>query len=54
MTATWALVFMICLRTCEPVYATNFPSRVACVMAIPKDQDRFPKEKYVCLPISKD
>lgn len=54
MTATWALVFMLCSRGCEPQYAINYNSRSECARAIPKQEGMVIKEKYVCIPISKD
>lgn len=54
MTATWALVFMLCSRSCEPQYAINYRSRGECVRAIPKQESKVVTEKYVCIPISKD
>lgn len=54
MTATWALVFMLCSRSCEPQYAINYNSRSECARAIPKQEGMVIKEKYVCIPISKD
>jgi len=38
MTATWALVFMLCSSRCEPQYAINYSSRGECVRAIPKQE----------------
>jgi hypothetical protein len=52
MTATWALVFMLCYRSCEPQYSIPYSSRSECVRAIPKDMRM--SEKAVCIPISKD
>lgn len=52
MTATWALVFMLCSRICEPQYTIPYNSRGECVRAIPKDMRT--GEKVVCIPISKD
>ena len=54
MTATWALIFMICYRSCEPQYAINYNSRGECVRAIPKQESWASRERYACVPISKD
>jgi len=55
MTATWALVFMLCSTTrCEPQYAIPYSTRGECVRAVPKQEGMVIKEKYVCIPISKD
>ena len=52
MTATWALVFMLCSSKCEPQYTINYNSRSECVRAIPRDMRM--SEKAMCIPISKD
>jgi len=54
MTATWALVYFLCSSRCEPQYAINYNLRSECVKAIPKQEGMVIREKFVCIPISKD
>ena len=57
MTATWALVFMICSGRggCTVDYVENYNTRAECVKRIPKDQSMFYNaNRAMCAPISKD
>lgn len=47
---TWAMVFMLCTKTCVAEYVETYPSRAACVKNIPKDTYYTVR----CLPVSKD
>ena len=54
MTATWALVYMLCSRSCVAQYAIPYETRRECVRNMPKQDSVFSNEKYVCVPLSKD
>jgi len=54
MTATWALVYMLCSSRCEPQYVITYNLRSECVKAIPEQEGKVIREKFVCIPISKD
>jgi len=54
MTATWALVYLLCSKTCTPQYAIPYETRGECVRNIPKREGMIVTEKYSCIPISKD
>jgi hypothetical protein len=54
MTATWALVYMLCTRSCVAQYAIPYDTRKECVRNIPKQEGMMQQEKYVCIPLSKD
>jgi len=54
MTATWVLVYMICAGRCEAQYAIPYETRGECVRHIPKQEGMVIKDKYVCIPTSKD
>jgi hypothetical protein len=57
MTATWALVFMICTGRggCTVDYVENYNTRVECVKRIPKDTSFiYQSHRAICAPISKD
>jgi hypothetical protein len=54
MTATWALVFIICTGRyeCTPQYVENYNTRKECKAAMPKE--KLITQYAVCAPISKD
>jgi hypothetical protein len=54
MIATWAMVYMLCSRTCVAQYAVTYETRSECVRNLPKQQATALTEKYACIPISKD
>ena len=54
MTATWALVYMLCTKSCVAQYAIPYDTRKECVRNIPEQNGMLSQEKYVCIPISKD
>lgn len=55
MTATWALVFMLCGRgPCTVEYVENYNSRAECVKHMPVQTGLFNSQRAVCAPISKD
>jgi hypothetical protein len=54
MMSSWVLVYMICAGRCEAQYAIPYETRGECVRHIPKQEGMVLKEKYVCIPTSKD
>ena len=56
MTATWALVFMLCGRgSCTVEYVENYTTRAECVRNIPSNRNgNFNNQRAMCAPISKD
>lgn len=58
MTATWALVFMLCSGRggCTVDYVENYNTRAECVKRIPADYNSglMNSKRAVCAPISKD
>jgi hypothetical protein len=54
ITATWAMVYLICTNGCTAQYAVSYNTRAECIRDIPKQQGTAKFEKYICIPISKD
>ena len=50
----WVLVMMICLRQCQPQYASVFPSKAECVSKITDAGTNWSMPKHYCVPLIKE
>lgn len=49
----WALIIMLCGRTCVPQYVEVYPTKTACEVYITKQGGGFSREDRYCVPIVK-
>jgi len=49
----WALIIMLCGRTCVPQYVEVFPTKAACEVNIQKPSSGWSREDRYCVPVIK-
>lgn len=47
----WAVITMICVRTCIPTYAEVYYSKEECVAAAPDAASVFGQKNHYCVPV---
>jgi len=47
----WAVITMICVRTCIPTYAEVYYSKEECLAAAPDASSVFGQKNHYCVPV---
>ena len=50
----WALIIMMCSRTCVPQYVEVYPNKVACEVNLGKQTSTWVRADSYCAPIVKN
>ena len=51
---TWALVLMLCQRTCIPQYVELYASQDACMEKVDKEKSVWVSPRRYCVPVTKE